>query len=57
MTNLDTKLHGIELRCDGELILHCTIKERPNNHEEMVALLRCLIEIMNGKEVKDHELN
>ena len=47
---------GVELRVDGKLVFHATtILKRPNNHDELVALLKEIIVAMDAPTVKEGE--
>lgn len=48
--------HRLELKLDGLLILGTSIKKRPDNHAEMIAILQELIETLSAPDVKDNEL-
>lgn len=48
--------HRVELRCDGKLILGTSVAKRPENHGEMVALIKEIVAMMEAPDVPDHEL-
>lgn len=45
--------HRIELFCDGKLIVGTSVGKRPENHEEMVSVLKGLIEMITAPDVTD----